>query len=244
MGDLAGRHVVITGAASGIGLEVARRAATRGAEVCLVSRRREALEEAASGIGSAAWAHAADLADPEAISELAAAVETRWGGVDGLVNNAGVAAPGRVAAVDVATWDWIFAVNVRAPFLLVQALLPLFGEAAAVVNVSSTLVVKPIPAMAAYTASKAALDALTRSLALELAPRVRVNSVMPAVVDTPIHETRGLSREQVEGMGRIHPMGRIGQPEDVAEMVLFLLSDAASWVTGAVIPVDGGMCVT
>ncbi len=244
MGDLDGRRFVITGASSGIGLEVARRAAARGAAVCLVSRRLGTLTEAAQQIGPQAWALAADLADPEAATTLRGAVEARWGGVDGLVNNAGIATPGRVEQVDAVTWDRLFAVNARAPFLLVRALLPLFGDRASVVNVSSTLAVKPIPGMAAYNASKAALNALTQSLAVELAPRVRVNAIMPAVIDTPIHETRGLSREQVEGMGGIHPMGRIGQPEDIAEMVLFLLSDRAAWVTGALIPVDGGMLVT
>jgi NAD(P)-dependent dehydrogenase (short-subunit alcohol dehydrogenase family) len=110
-----------------------------------------------------------------------------------------------------------------------------------VVNVSSTLAERAIPGMAAYNASKAALNQLTRSLALEWAPQVRVNAVMPAVVDTPIHVSRGMSPEQVEAMGEIHPMKRVGQPEDVAAMIAFLLSDASSWMTGTVIPVDGGM---
>ena len=118
------------------------------------------------------------------------------------------------------------------------------GELPAVVNVSSTLAERAIPGMAAYNASKAALNQLTKSLALEWAPEVRVNAIMPAVVDTPIHEGRGMSPAQVRGMGRLHPMGRVGQPADVANMVVYLLSDSASWMTGAVIPVDGGILAT
>ena len=115
------------------------------------------------------------------------------------------------------------------------------GSAPAVVNVSSTLAAKAIPGMAAYNSSKAALNQLTRSLALEWAPEVRVNAVMPAVVDTPIHEARGMSPAQVEAMGRFHPIGRVGIPADVASMIVYLLSEQASWMTGVVIPVDGGM---
>ena len=93
----------------------------------------------------------------------------------------------------------------------------------------------------AYGTSKAALNHMTRSLALEWAPGVRVNAIMPAVVDTPIHDGRGMSREDVEGMGAMHPLGRIGQPSDVASLILFLLYDSSSWMTGAIIPIDGGI---
>jgi NAD(P)-dependent dehydrogenase (short-subunit alcohol dehydrogenase family) len=113
-----------------------------------------------------------------------------------------------------------------------------------VVNVSSTLAEKPIPGMAAYNASKAALNQLTRSLALEWAPAIRVNAIMPGVVDTPIHADRGLTEDQVHSMDRFHPLQRIGTPSDVASLILFLLSDASSWITGAVIPIDGGMLAT
>ena len=109
------------------------------------------------------------------------------------------------------------------------------------VNISSSLADRAIPGMIAYNASKAALNHMTRCLALEWAPTVRVNAIMPAVVDTPIHDGRGMSREDVEGMGAMHPLGRIGQPRDISSMVLYLLSDASSWMTGAIIPVDGGI---
>ena len=241
--ELRGRRVVISGASSGIGLETARMLASKGAEVCLTARRAGPLAAAAKEIGDGAWAWPCDVADPESVVALAAETKTRWGAVDGLVNNAGFAPMARLDETPNDVWDETFAINVRGPFLLCRELGPMLkeGESPAVVNVSSTLAERAIQGMAAYNASKAALNQLTRSLALEWAPQVRVNAVMPAVVETPIHATRGMSSEQVEAMGEMHPMRRVGQPEDVAAMISFLLSDASSWMTGAVIPVDGGM---
>ena len=241
--DLRGRRVVISGASSGIGLETARMLASKGAEVCLTARRADPLAAAAKEIGDGAWAWPCDVADPESVVALAAETKTRWGAVDGLVNNAGVAPMARLDETPNDVWDETFAINVRGPFLLCRELGPMLkeGVSPAVVNVSSTLAERAIQGMAAYNASKAALNQLTRSLALEWAPQVRVNAVMPAVVETPIHATRGMSSEQVEAMGEMHPMGRVGQPEDVAAMISFLLSDASAWTTGTVIPVDGGM---
>ena len=241
--DLRGRRVVISGASSGIGLETARMLASKGAEVCLTARRADPLAAAAKEIGDGAWAWPCDVADPESVVALAAETKTLWGAVDGLVNNAGVAPMARLDETPNDVWDETFAINVRGPFLLCRELGPMLkeGVSPAVVNVSSTLAERAIQGMAAYNASKAALNQLTRSLALEWAPQVRVNAVMPAVVETPIHATRGMSSEQVEAMGEMHPMGRVGQPEDVAAMISFLLSDASSWMTGTVIPVDGGI---
>jgi len=241
--DLRGRRVVISGASSGIGLETARMLASKGAEVCLTARRADPLAAAAKEIGDGAWAWPCDVADPESVVALAAEIKTRWGAVDGLVNNAGFAPMARLDETPNDVWDETFAINVRGPFLLCRELGPMLkeGESPSVVNVSSTLAERAIQGMAAYNASKAALNQLTRSLALEWAPQVRVNAVMPAVVETPIHATRGMSSEQVEAMGEMHPMRRVGQPEDVAAMISFLLSDASSWMTGTIIPVDGGM---
>lgn len=246
MSGLRDKRVVISGASSGIGFETARLLAEEGAEVCLVARDPARLRTAVDTIGGGAWQVACDLADPVAVAALAEEIGSRWSAVDGLVNNAGIAPMATVDDTTTEVWDETFDVNVRGPFLLCRGLSQLLhgGRSPAVVNVSSTLAEKAIPGMAAYNASKAALNQLTRSLALEWAPTVRVNAVMPAVVDTPIHALRGMSPEQVKGMDGIHPLGRIGQPEDVASLIVFLLSDASSWMTGTVIPVDGGVMAT
>lgn len=246
MSGLRGKRVVISGGSSGIGLSVAKSLAAEGAELCIVARNSDRLEKAVAEIGGAVWGAQCDVADAESVGRLAEAVGARWSAVDGLVNNAGIAPMAALDETSDELWEETFGVNVRGPFLLCRELGPLLkgGSLPAVVNVSSTLAERAIPGMAAYNASKAALNQMTRSLALEWAPSVRVNAVMPAVVDTPIHALRGMTSEQVHEMDGIHPLGRIGQPEDVAALIVFLLSDAASWMTGAIIPIDGGVMAT
>jgi NAD(P)-dependent dehydrogenase (short-subunit alcohol dehydrogenase family) len=246
MAELKDGSFVVTGGGRGIGLETARALVAAGAQVCLVGRRVETLQAAVAALGDGAWAFPGDVASASDADRLAAAVRARWSRLDGLINAAGIAPVATLTDTDPDTWDRAFAVNVRGPYLLCRALDPLLrkGRSPAVVNVSSTLAEKPIPGMAAYNASKAALNQLTRSLALEWAPAIRVNAVMPAVIDTPIHADRGMTTEQVHEMDRLHPMQRIGAPADVASLILFLLSDASSWMTGTVIPIDGGMLVT
>ncbi len=234
---------VITGAASGIGFEIAKNLISEAAEVVLVGRRKEALEEAVKELGDAAHFVACDVSDEAAVDALGVEVETRWPHLDGLVNNAGIAIMATLEDTSTAQWDEVFAINVRGPYLVTRRLLTMLRKAASgsVVNISSTLAEKAIPGMAAYNASKAALNQLTKSVALELAPQIRVNAVMPAVVDTPIHSGRGMTPEQVQRMGVMHPLGRVGTPDEVADLVVFLLSERAKWMTGAIIPIDGGM---
>ena len=215
MGEFEGKRVVVTGGSSGIGLAVARRLKQGGAELCLVARRPEPLAAAVGELSDAAWGHACDVSDPAQVEELSLAVSSRWDRVDGLVNNAGIAPLGNLEDTSPEVWDAAFAVNARGPYLVTRVLLPGLRAAgkAAVVNVSSTLAVKPITGM-------------------------------PAVVDTPIHRARGMSRDDVEGMAGFHPLRRVGKPEEIAATIVFLLSPDSAWTTGAVVPVDGGMLAT
>ncbi len=252
---LDGATVVVTGAGTGIGRATAVHCAIAGAKrIVLVGRRPEMLAETGAEIKKAApscepvpvTCDVAKAADRDALVKKLATT-----GVDGLVNNAGIFSGGSLAHTTDEDWAANLEVNLTAPFALTRGLLPLLVKSrnAAVVNVSSTLAVKPIPDTAAYNASKAGLIQLSRTLALELGPKkIRVNCVLPAVVDTPMYRGRysddASYKAGVTEIGKFHPIGRIGEPSDVARAILFLLSPAASWITGVSLPVDGGMLCT
>lgn len=240
--------VVVTGAGSGIGRAVARRLLAAGDTVVAVGRRAAPLRSLASEAPDpdAVVAVPMDVTDATAPARLSALVRERFGRLDGLVNCAGLArfAPLESACLD--DLDRMLAVNLRAPASLIQAMLPALTEAGgSVVNVTSVGGVLAMPGRAFYGASKAAVNSLTRSLARELAPRVRVNAVVPGPVETPMYEDLGLTPAQTEslraGLLGSTPMARFGRAEEVARWVHLLLDrELSGWVTGALLAVDGG----
>jgi NAD(P)-dependent dehydrogenase (short-subunit alcohol dehydrogenase family) len=247
---LTGAVIIVTGAGSGIGAAAARQLGAAGARVVLVGRRPDPLDEVAGKIWSAggdAWCLPADLADPESPGRVAAACQDHYGHIDGLVNNAAVVRHKPLGEWDVAGFDEHVATNVRAPFFLIQAALPALRESGvgAVVNISSSSGTLHRVGQSVYAMTKSALDYLTRTLAGELAPLgVRVNGIAPGPIDTPIHATWAEDLDEAYRWlrGQV-PLGRIGTPGEVALWILLLLSPAASFLTGAVIPLDGGQVI-
>jgi NAD(P)-dependent dehydrogenase (short-subunit alcohol dehydrogenase family) len=247
---LDGAVVIVTGGGSGIGAATAGRLGAAGAPVVLVGRREEPLKEVAAEIisgGGQALCVRADLADPASPRQIVDACLTRYGRLDGLVNNAAVVRHMPLAEWDVASFDEHLAVNVRAPFFLIQAALPALRESPvrSVVNVSSSSGTLHRVGQSVYGMTKAALDYLTQTLAGELAPLgVRVNGIAPGPIDTPIHATWADDlAEAYRWLGSQVPLGRIGAPEEVALWITLLLSPLASFMTGAVIPLDGGQVI-
>ncbi|GAB3476181.1 SDR family NAD(P)-dependent oxidoreductase [Amycolatopsis cihanbeyliensis] len=244
--DFAGRVVIVTGAGSGIGAATAGAFATAGARVLGVGRRAEALTELADRHPGVV-PFVADIRDEGAAAAVVEAAHSRWGKLDVLVNNAGVLATMPLAEVTAARVSDLLATNVTAPSLLAKAALPhLEAAGGAIVNVSSTLGHRPAAGVAHYAASKAALEQLTRSWALELADRqVRVNAVAPGPTESRALASAGLSPEAVEEVKRAEaariPLGRRGRPEEVATWILRLADPAATWLTGQVLTVDGGL---
>ena len=247
---LQGAAIIVTGASSGIGAAAARQLGAAGAAVVLVGRREDALAAQAELIrksGGDALCVPADLADPASPHRIAAACRDRYGRIDGLVNNAAVVRHKPLADWSIDGFDEHFATNVRAPFFLIQAVLPslITSPVKAIVNISSSSGAMHLIGQSVYGTTKSAIDYLTRSLAGELAPsRVRVNCIAPGPIDTPIHATWADDLDEAYRWlaGQV-PLGRIGSADEVARWITLLLSPASSFMTGAVIPLDGGQVI-
>ena len=244
-----GSRVLVTGASSGIGRATALLLAREGAHVAGAGRSAERLEEmhaAAAGASGTVLAIPGDLTDGASRERLVHEALRALGGLDGLVNAAGIIGFGDWATTDLDAWDRMMDINVRALFDVTRRALPSLVESGgAIVNVSSVTGLRAFPGVLAYCVSKAATDQLTRCLALELAPKgVRVNGVNPGVVRTNLHRAGGMAEapyEQFLARSReTHPLGRVGDPEDIAQAVAFLLSAESGWITGETLAVDGG----
>jgi NAD(P)-dependent dehydrogenase (short-subunit alcohol dehydrogenase family) len=249
----ADKVAIVTGATSGIGLATAQAFAREGAALVLVGREGTALAAASDAVRSAGGRAATcrvDVTEADAARRIVAEAVQRFGAVDVLVNAAGVIASGTLEATTDEVWDLMMAVNVRAPFRLMREAAPhLIASKGTIVNVSSVNGLRSFPGVLAYCASKAAVDQLTRCAAIELAPQgVRVNAVNPGVTVTNLHRRSGMDEAQyaafLERSKTTHPLGRPGDPTDVAALILFLASARASWMTGETIPIDGGRHLT
>ncbi len=242
--NLDGRTALVTGASRGIGAATARALDAAGARVALVARKSDELAKVALELRHEPVVLAADLQEPAAPADVARRALDALDGVDILVNNAAVAARLATVSTDMATIDRILAVNVRAPLLLVAALVPSMCERrrGSIINLSSGSALIGTPKRAAYAASKGAIDAATRSLAMELGPfGIRVNSVAPGVIDTAMWASNKKVPGVPQAIEALTPLRRWGQPEDVADVIVFLASDASRFVTGETISADGGM---
>jgi len=251
--EFANKVLLITGATSGIGKATALRFAQAGASVAAVGRNEQAsleLQKQIDSAGAQCLAISADLSQEGESDGIIAKTVERFGGIDFLVNAAGHISSGTIETTSLQAWDAMLEINLRAPFVLMQkALQTIIKRRGNIVNVSSVTGLRAFPGVLAYCVSKAGLDQLTRCAALELAAQgVRINAVNPGVVVTEIHKRGGMSEEQydafLEHSKTTHPLGRVGQPQEIAELIFFLASDRASWITGATYSIDGGRALT
>ncbi|OIJ91754.1 short-chain dehydrogenase [Streptomyces sp. MUSC 14] len=239
-----GKKIVITGGSSGIGLTTARLFADGGARVLITGRTRSTLDAALEQLGNEAIAVRSDAAHLKDIEALAGTVQERFGSVDALFVNAGVTASAPFESTTEEMYDALFGINTKGPYFTVQALAPLLREGSGVVLTTSVVNVLGLDALSVYSASKAALRSMTRTLARELLPRkVRVNAVSPGPIDTGILDRTSLPADVVETMKDTYrstnPMQRLGTAEEVAAAVAYL-AFGATFSTGTEFPVDGG----
>jgi NAD(P)-dependent dehydrogenase (short-subunit alcohol dehydrogenase family) len=240
---LAGRVALVTGASSGIGAAAARALAAAGAAVALLARRRESLETLAGELGGEVGLPlVTDVADSGQVDAAVAATVERFGRLDAVVNCAGVSIPATLADTDDDAWNAQIDANLGGSFFVARAAAPRMGEGGSIVNVGSELSQIGMEMFVAYCASKAGVIGLTKALAAELAPAIRVNAVCPGPVDTPMlaaeFEHDGAEDGLAETLARV-PMRRLAQPEEIAAAIVFLIADAA-YATGTVLSLDGG----
>ncbi|MBN1517749.1 SDR family oxidoreductase [Candidatus Sumerlaeota bacterium] len=248
---LAGKRILITGGGTGIGRSCAEFFTAQGARVAVAGRQAEPLRETAEAINQergsgTAVAILGDVSREDDAERIVREAVEDLDGLDGLVNNAGVFEPGGLFDASSEQLARVFDVNVRGALLMAQAAARRMierGEGGSILNISSTLGSRPNKGCTVYSASKAALDNFTAAWALELAPhQIRVNGIAPAAVDTPIHHPDPEKRrESLERMGPMHPLGRVGRPEEIAWAAAYFMSDESAWTTGAILDVDGGI---
>jgi NAD(P)-dependent dehydrogenase (short-subunit alcohol dehydrogenase family) len=244
---LNGKRAIVTGAGSGIGRACAIALAREGARVALVGRREDQLKRVAEEIGDSATVISADVSRKPDVDRIVEQTATRLGGLDVLLNNAGVLHVGTAEHITEEQWDQTFNVNVRGLWLLSRAVLPHMRKAGggSIINLASVLGINGARNRASYAPSKGAVVLLTKCMAIDHGhENIRVNAICPSFVETDLTaaiisqapDPNAMRRERIA----VHPIGRLGQPEDIAGLAVYLASAESSWVTGALFPVDGG----
>jgi NAD(P)-dependent dehydrogenase (short-subunit alcohol dehydrogenase family) len=241
MARLAGKRALITGGTSGIGLATARRFLDEGARVAITGGKAASLDEARGKLGDVLTI-CADAGDVAAQSGVAKEVKDNFGGLDVLFVNAGVGDFRPIENWDEDSFDRSFAVNLKGPFFLIQALAPLLARPASVILNASVNIHIGMPASSVYAATKAGLLSLARTLSGELLARgVRFNAISPGPIATPLHGKIGMGESEIAGLVAQIPAGRRGDPNEIAEAAVFLASDASAFMVGAELVIDGGM---
>lgn len=246
---LAGRTLIVTGAASGIGLAIAERAIREGAQVALLDRDAEGVQAAATKMGSSAVAVVTDVSVESSVAAGLDTAQARLGPIDGVVNSAGTVRFGDVTTISQSDFELCMAANVTGTYLVARYAIPaLRGGRGSIVNIASVAGLVGIPGAAAYCAAKGAVIALTRAMSADHAgDGVRVNAICPGTIHTPLIEP--MLRQRGDGdlqrgldvTSAKYPIGRLGAPDEIAAVATFLLSDDSSFMTGSVVVADGGM---
>ena len=239
-GKLSGRRILITGAASGMGREIARMFAEQGAALALLDRNGDGVAEAAAALGQISFA--CDVTDRAGVNAIVAQAAAQLGGLDGVVNAAGILDITPFADLDPASWDRMLAVNVTGPFNVVKAALPALSAAGAatIVNIASVSALMPMPGTAGYSASKAALAMFTKCLAMDLGPGIRANTICPGVIRTEMTRYLWENPEHTQRAADRVALHRLGEVADVARAALFFSCEDSGFTTGTELPVDGG----
>ena len=243
MNDLKGKKAVITGGNSGIGFATAKKFSELGAQVMITGRSADKVSSAAESLS--VIGAVADVQDLSQIDNLVDQVKREFGTIDILFVNAGIFAPAPIGQISEEMFDQQMGINFKGAIFTIEKLLPVLNEGASIINLSSSNAYTGMPMTAVYAASKAALNAYTRTAATELAPRkIRVNAVNPGPTETPIFGKTGMSQEELGGFAQALqaniPLKRFAQPDEIASLVSYLASDDAAFVTGAEFNIDGG----